>query len=318
VMGVPGVLVGLTVDVVGFYVMITFQVLVLEFAIVFFYLNVLAPVGSPSLDNPTIPAAPSDLALNEIEPIEGDGEDGASAAAASKEPQPVMAVPIGMGETTTTVKKDGAPPHVEVFDTGSAQRLYTTYGLMAVCAFAGGFLTAKVGSGSDIMLFAYGHFVWNVLVPERAFKDNQLTASSVITMGLLSAVTALCRTLTRQVTQRVYEVWGATAWLVVFGAPCGSLLLTPGLQASLRIAFYILAIGQFVGFAVLKIGPNPNSEFRTNAWLILIVATAALTSLILVHFNLSARRLRQRAMIVEPVSVSRMLARLLPGQFGSK
>ena len=41
--GLPGVIVGLVLDLAPFYVVLTFQVLVLEFAVVFFYLNVLAP-----------------------------------------------------------------------------------------------------------------------------------------------------------------------------------------------------------------------------------------------------------------------------------
>ena len=32
---------------------------------------------------------------------------------------------------------------------------------MALCAFGGGVITANVGSGSDIVLYAFGLYVWN-------------------------------------------------------------------------------------------------------------------------------------------------------------
>jgi len=312
VMGVPGVLVGLSADIIGFYVVVFFQVLVLEFAIVFFYLNVLSPVSTHAKPALADKAETASLAV-EMAPA---SDRSRSPGIARPGVAPVMSVPVGMGDEAAAA--DGQPPHVEVLDWRATQekmKLFATYGLMAAFAFAGGFLTAKVGSGSDIMLFAYGHFVWNVLMPERSFKDNQLTASSVITMGLLSLVTALCRALTRQISQRTLEVWGAASWIVCFGAPLGSLLLTPALQSYLRIAFYLLAIGQFIGFAVLKIADPPpiaGSDAGSNAWTIFGVASAVILASLAVHFVVVKQRIKARGLKPDPITCRSMLMRLLP------
>jgi len=234
--------------------------------------------------------------------------------------QPVMAVEVGMGLDKKSYALDGAPPSIEVLDDAQESdktKLICAYCLMACFAFAGGFLTAKVGSGSDIMLFAYGHFVWNVLMPTRSFKDNQLTASSVITMGLLSLVTALCRALTRSISLRTFEVWGATSWLVCYGAPLGSLLLTPALVSYLRIAFYVLAIGQFLGFAILKIEDPPmgNQTFRRNAWTYFVIATCCIVLFAISHSLLVRKRLAGREDTLIPITCKTIMARLLPNHF---
>ena len=96
-----------------------------------------------------------------------------------------------------------------------------------------------------------------MMPPDRAHPDAVLTASSVVSMGLLSLVGALARALTRQIDREVYLCWGAAAWIVCFGAPLGSLCLTPARQGKLRVLFYVVAVGQFAGFAALKMRAMP-------------------------------------------------------------
>jgi len=284
VVGIPGVLTGLALNLAPFYVVLTFQILVLEFAFIFFYLNVLAPRSSPS----AVPTPPTPR----MGPTPGvDPTDGSNA-----EERPVSPVDIE------------AQPHKKAADeqenSGLAELLTTS--TMWMAAFAGGFLTANVGSGSDIMLYAYGLLGWNLLVPEsRRLSDTQLTASSVVVMGLLSLVTTVCRAFTGGMNENVLFCWGATCWLVCFGAPLGSLLLTPGLRAQLRIAFYILAIAQFIGFAVLTIRGN------VNAWTIFAIITVIIFAFLVLHLFVSKASMRKRGVQYEPFSPGTFKKRLI-------
>lgn len=54
---------------------------------------------------------------------------------------------------------------------------------MVGLALLGGFLSANVGSGSDMCLYVYGVFVWNALHPSARKDEISLTASSVVVMG---------------------------------------------------------------------------------------------------------------------------------------
>ena len=156
--------------------------------------------------------------------------------------------------------------------------------LMVASAILGGFFTANVGSGSDMCLYAFGVLIWNTCAPHRALTTNELTANSVVVMGLLSLVAALCRALTGQIATRVYLCWAASTWLVAFGAPVGSLLLTPRRQAQLRRAFYVLAVLQFGGFALLRVGSNP------LAWTAFAIASAAIAGGLTGHYCWRAAR----------------------------
>ncbi|KAL1496015.1 hypothetical protein AB1Y20_014648 [Prymnesium parvum] len=250
VFGVPGVLLGLSLNVSPFYIVLTFQVLVLEFAFVFFYLNILAPRDSPS------------------------------------------AVPTHNGSADS--------PDTKPMRAGLA------YGSMALAAFAGGFITSKVGSGSDIVLYAYGLLVWNMIVPEsRRLSDTSLTASSVVVMGILSLVTSFCRAMTFDISSDVIFCWGATSWVVCIGAPMGSLFLTPGLRAQMRIAFYLLAVAQFVGFAVLRI------KSGVTAWIIIGTSTVVVVSFLSFHAKLSLKSIRSRGNHPEKLSAETIKYRLL-------
>ena len=121
--------------------------------------------------------------------------------------------------------------------------------------------------------------------------------------------------LTNNITQRTLEVWGATAPIVCFGAPLGSLLLTPKLQSYLRIVFYFIAIGQFIGFAILKISGNPNPTFEREAWTSFIIASCLVAITLTLHFLGVRRRILGRGARPIPISCHNLLARLLPNHF---
>jgi hypothetical protein len=174
---------------------------------------------------------------------------------------------------------------------------------MFCAAVVGGFFSGSCGSGSDVMLYAFGVLVWNVVRAPRS--PETLTASSVIVMGLLSLVGASARSLTGSVTPRVYLCWGAAAWVVCWGAPLGSLLLTPTWQAYLRLLFYVLAIAQFVGFAVLKMQSN------VAAWAVYGGCTFAVLSGLGLHFRVTSARLRARGDVAERLTPRVALKRLL-------
>lgn len=305
--GIPGVLIGLAANLHPFYVILSFQILVLAFAVVFFYLNVLAPRASPSaVPTPQTPPVPA-----EDSPPRSDS------------PNSVL-------------------PSKDYEGTYTALHAKLATASMWTAAFLGGFITANVGCGSDIMLYAYGLLGWNLLVgcvqgsshvparitervhsshggdatllllcgtmqvPEsKRLSDTSLTASSVVVMGLLSLVCTVCRALTRSISSNVIFCWGATCWIVCFGAPLGSLLLTPGLRAQLRIAFYVLAIAQFVGFAVLKIRGN------LVAWLIFATVNVVVLILLKVHHVSSQRSLKAKGTLVEKLSAASVKKRLL-------
>ena len=116
--------------------------------------------------------------------------------------------------------------------------------------------------------------------------------------------TSVVRALTVGFSQRVLQCWGAAAWVVCFGAPMGSLLLTPGLRAQLRIAFYLLAVAQFVGFAILKIRSN------VAAWLIAASSVAVTMLLLLAHYRQSQLGLRYRGTPAEELSLLTLKKRL--------
>ena len=60
IFGIPGVLLGLSLALPPFYIVLVFQILVLHFAFVFFYLNILAPRFSASaVPNPRDSFQPS-------------------------------------------------------------------------------------------------------------------------------------------------------------------------------------------------------------------------------------------------------------------
>ena len=116
---------------------------------------------------------------------------------------------------------------------------------------------------------------------------------------------ACSRAFTRDISTNVLYCWGATCWLVCFGAPLGSLLLTPGLRAQLRIAFYLLAIAQFVGFAVIKVKAKP------TAWIIFASVTVAVFGGLALHWKFGQRKLVRQGVVAEKLDASVFRKRLL-------
>jgi hypothetical protein len=260
-MGIPGMLMAFSLDLSPFYIILTFQILVLEFGVIYFYLNVLSPKVDGAITSTGIysPSSPT------------------------KKPQPGTAIP----------------------PVPNNSREYMAYALMVIAAFIGGFFSGNCGSGADIMLYVFGVLGWNFLMPHKAYPESVLTGSSVVTMGLLSLVGTLCRGMTRQITSEVYLCWGATVWIVCWGAPIGSLLLTPSLQAYLRIVFYVLAIAQFAGFAVIKIKGN------TDAWIIFTVVSVLVLVGLVLHRIFKSRKIRANGDTPTGLQPSYLLRRML-------
>jgi len=257
VIGTAGVLTGLAWHIKPYFINLTYTTLVLEFAFVYFYTNVLSPRRkSGSKDSST------------------------------------------------------AEP--------SSARMLVVHGCMVVAAFFGGIITANVGSGSDIMLYAFGIYVWNVALVDTPYMmpENKLTASSVVVMGLLSIVTFVARSTTDGISMNVWYCLGACAWLVCWGAPLGSLLLTPSLQMTLRFSFYVMAGIQFGAFGIIKIETDmphvPNKRLSSQeTWTLVLVLTAVVILLCAMHFCLQRRRLRA-ADALAPATFLTYVNRLFP------
>ena len=160
-------------------------------------------------------------------------------------------------------------------DNGSVNIMYW-FGV-AVSALFGGFLSAQIGSGADIAWYAYGCFL-NSSSSSRLFRscttstsanrvnnavisDNSLTAISIIVMACTSIYGTILRISDQTseqmvVDEDVYHALLACSFIVVVGAPIGSLFLTPSYQNKLKILFYVFAIVQLVLFGVIKIQDN--------------------------------------------------------------
>lgn len=132
---------------------------------------------------------------------------------------------------------------------------------LVVTGLLGGTLTSKIGSGSDTLLYMYGVFVHNALMPV-GMPESVLTATSVIVMAFSSIVLSIIRLIEGDIARDVYLCWGAVLWLVVVGAPIGSLVLNKQREAFFRRLFYMLAVIQFATFALLKI------KTRVEAWIV--------------------------------------------------
>ena len=185
---------------------------------------------------------------------------------------------------------------------------YLLWCIMVVCAVVGGFAAAAVGTGSDIAMYIFGILCWNVQKPkEDMLHDNQLTASGIVVMGLISLVVVLMRLLdfstseevpvppilnnrtntsssTPIFTFRVLETWAAMVPIVCLGAPLGSLILTPRRLPWLRRMFYFLAVLQLIMFGVLKIKHN------WVVWWVIVVLTCVQSVLIFVHQRIISSR----------------------------
>jgi len=164
--------------------------------------------------------------------------------------------------------------------------------LMIASAVLGGILSAQVGSGSDIALYVFGVFGWNTLVPHAARTETELVASSVVVMGLLSLFTSLARVLNGGFDEKILLCWGADAFIVVLGAPIGSLVLTPAASTVLRRLFYVLALVQFVSYVYMEeafYDKRYAPYIGTDVWYVLVPLFTALLLALFAH-HLTLRR----------------------------
>eukprot|EP00438_Fugacium_kawagutii_P004868 Skav203384 [mRNA] locus=scaffold1379:336778:337905:+ [translate_table: standard] len=138
--------------------------------------------------------------------------------------------------------------------------------LACIFGMTGGFLTAKLGSGADMLAYIFG-MLWNSLVPyEAQMSENMLTASSVVVMACCSVLGTSLRILTAEISHEVIMCWAACVPVVVLGAPLGSMLLNPRSTKFLRRCFYVFVLAQFISMGTLQLKDD------WVAWLVVLVA----------------------------------------------
>merc|ERR1719469_290108 len=139
----------------------------------------------------------------------------------------------------------------------STKTVIVTVGLF-MSGIIGGILASKLGSGSDTMAYVFGIFVYNPLYAKSgmAIAESTLTVSSVVIMAYSTVVVSAIRLVQGDIDREVFLCWGAVLWIVVFGAPIGSLVITPQRETFFRRLVYLLSVVQFATFPVLKIKGN--------------------------------------------------------------
>jgi len=157
------------------------------------------------------------------------------------------------------------PEHKKTSEIPSKEREFLGNLCLALSALIGGFITSKVGSGSDMAVFVYGIYGWNNFFPNRRKSDVDFTASSVVIMAVMSVLTSLIRGIYSDFSERTMDCWAAMAFVVVIGAPIGSIVLKPSMIPYLRGLFYVMAVTQFAMFSVLKIGLDAIS------WIVIVL-----------------------------------------------
>ena len=272
IFGVVGCVVGFVVPVSPFAVNLTLTTYLVAFALVYCYKNEILekfqlpvpPTVSERrsvLKNPTRKSDPNvkwaqtmntrtgcPVASDNSEVTGGENKDDAGSTAADDEEEPPIPKKNGNIFATTTTKKneDDADPN-----------LFLRECLLAFSALVGGFVTAKLGSGSDSMAYIFAAFGWNKLCPpEKRLSESTMTASTVIIMATMSFVVVGIRMSTSSISPDVILCWAAAAPVVSFGAPIGALVLGPAAEIALRRFFYFIAALQFIMFAVIVIKDN--------------------------------------------------------------
>ena len=137
---------------------------------------------------------------------------------------------------------------------------------IAFIAFSvfGGFVSSQVGSGVDIIWYAYCSLIHNSRQGVLKMSSNELTATSVIVMATTSIFGTILRVSTPgtdAVTVEAYYAFMACACIVVVGSPIGSLFLSPNHQKRLKVLFYILVVGKLASFGIIKIKTNATAWF---------------------------------------------------------
>lgn len=151
--------------------------------------------------------------------------------------------------------------------------------LLILSALLGGFVTAKLGSGSDSMLYIYASFGWNSFVaPDAKLSESTMTASTVVVMATMSIVVFGIRLAQGDISRDVTFCWAAAAPVVCLGAPIGSLILGPDAEIGLRKFFYFIAFLQFIMFAVIVI------KTHVAGWTVVAVILVVTISSIAGHY----------------------------------
>ena len=155
--------------------------------------------------------------------------------------------------------------------------------LACACGVGGGFLTATIGTGADIALYAFGVFGWNVRHPRLALGGEQLTAAAVVTMAIISNVFSLARALTGGFSRPTLLCWAAMVPVVVVGAPVGSLVLSPAAATWLRRLFYVLAACQFITYVIFA------EDLTSTLWKLVLIGLIVESLAILSHYFVYVR-----------------------------
>merc|ERR1711982_305280 len=74
-----------------------------------------------------------------------------------------------------------------------------------------------------------------------------------IVMTFTSILGSACRVASQEVDPKVYQAVLACSFIVVFGAPLGSLFLKPKYEVKLRSLFYLFAGLQLIVYGLIKI-----------------------------------------------------------------
>lgn len=232
VFGVLGCVVGFVVPIDSFAINLTLTTYIAAFAILYFYKNEIVELYAI----PVPPTASERKAYAEhmhhrhsLSPHKPPGRGGG--------PQVVDLPPL---------PRDSASPE---------DRLERTRDILLILsALIGGFVTAKLGSGSDSMLYIFASFGWNSMVPkDRRLSESSMTASTVVVMATMSLVVLGVRLATNQLSRDVIYCWAAASPIVSLGGPVGSLILGPAAEIMLRRFFYFIAFVQFLMFAIIVI-----------------------------------------------------------------
>ncbi|KAH8060054.1 sulfite exporter TauE/SafE [Aureococcus anophagefferens] len=250
--GVLGCIVGFVVEVDPFAVNLTLTTYLLAFAVVYFYKNEIIEHYLPPLGCAKGPApgggAKGDALAELVRAEEAKDEELAPAA-----------------------------------DPGDDDRRRTREsirdGLLVVSALVGGFVTAKLGSGSDSMAYIFASFCWNMLTPEDVISESAMTASTVIVMATMSFVVMGIRMATGHVSQDVVYCWCAAApWSA--SRALGSLVLGPRAELMLRRFFYFISVIQFLFFALIVI------QTHAVGWSVVAVCIGATVAAVVAHYRL--------------------------------
>lgn len=160
----------------------------------------------------------------------------------------------GDGRDVESLNKDSV---VEENKTRSNLSIFIDTAALILLGFLGGLISSQIGTGADIAWFAYGALVYNYRIGGSCRMDgSELTASSIIVMTTASIFGSILRVTSADAdapTKEVYQGLIACAFIVVLGAPLGSLFLSARYERRLKGLFYVLSFVQLATFGIIKI-----------------------------------------------------------------